>query len=72
MHRETLAPAGDRHVEGGLDLADVFVDRAAQVGEAQVVDRMQGDFYRFHRPHAARAAAVGEVGGRIGPAISLG
>ncbi len=39
--REVLAAARDRDVERGLDLAQVFVERAAQVGEALVVDRRE-------------------------------
>ena len=35
--RETVAAARDRHVERDLDLAQVLVERAAQVGEALVV-----------------------------------
>ena len=37
--REALAAARDADVERGLDLAQVLVERAAQVGEPLVVDR---------------------------------
>jgi hypothetical protein len=36
-HGEALAAAGDGDVVGGLDLAQVLVERAAQVGQALVV-----------------------------------
>jgi hypothetical protein len=71
MHRETLAPAGDRHVEGGLDLADVFVERAAQVGEAQVVDGMQVISIGFIGHMLPERQPSGKSEG-IRPAISLG
>jgi hypothetical protein len=40
-HAEALAAAGDGDVVGGLDLTQVLVQRAAQVGETLVVDRGQ-------------------------------
>jgi hypothetical protein len=52
LHGELRAAASDRHVERGLDLADIFVERAAQACEALVVDRVQLDFDRF-RPQTS-------------------
>jgi hypothetical protein len=37
-----LAAAADGDVEGGLDLAQVFVERAAEVLQARVVERREG------------------------------
>jgi hypothetical protein len=52
LHREHRAAARDRHVERGLDLPEVLVERAAQAREALVVDRFQLDFDRF-RPQTS-------------------
>src|SRR5581483_12038979 len=47
VQRELLAAAGDRDVERPLDLLEVFVERAAQIGEALVVDGHEGKFDRI-------------------------
>ena len=41
-----VAPAND-DIEAGFDLPDVLVERAAQIGQQNVVDRRQRDFRRF-------------------------
>ena len=46
-HGELGAAARDGHVERGLDLPQVLVERAAQPREARVVDRIQLDFDRL-------------------------
>jgi hypothetical protein len=46
-HREFRAAARDRHVERGLDLPQVLVERAAKARESLVVDRVKLDFDRF-------------------------
>src|SRR5262249_44859760 len=43
-HREFLAAGRDADVERVLDLAQVLVERATQVGETLVVDRRESDF----------------------------
>jgi hypothetical protein len=35
---EIFASANDRDFERGLDLLDVFIERAAQIGEALIID----------------------------------
>jgi hypothetical protein len=60
---EARAAPRDGDVERGLDLAQVLVERAAQAGEALVVDGIEADFDRS-RPRAAqdpslRAASCG-------------
>jgi hypothetical protein len=56
-HREPAAAAGDGHVERGLDLAQVLVERAAEPREALIVDRLELDLDRFTRHPRARREA---------------
>ncbi|MPN31017.1 hypothetical protein SDC9_178488 [bioreactor metagenome] len=44
--RQALVAAADDHVEAGLDLPDVLVQRPAQVGQQGVVDRREGEIDR--------------------------
>jgi hypothetical protein len=41
---EVLAAAGNGDVVGGLDLTQVLVECAAQIGEARIIDRLKIDF----------------------------
>ena len=42
-HLEDVAAVVDLHAQAQLDLAQVFVERPAQVGEAGVVFRVEGE-----------------------------
>ncbi len=44
---EPLPTTRDRNIVSRLDLAQILVQRAAQVGESLVVDRIEGDFECF-------------------------
>lgn len=46
---EFLAAAEDRHVEGGGNLAQVFIERPAQVRQARVVQRLGDEVMRLYR-----------------------
>jgi hypothetical protein len=47
LDAEMLAAARDLDAQAGLDLAQVFIQRAAQIGEALVIDGGEGDFHIF-------------------------
>ena len=49
FHAEMFSPAADCHPQGTLDLFQIFVKHAAQVGQALVVHRLQVEFERAHR-----------------------
>ena len=48
--RERAAAARDGHVERGLDLPQVRVERAAQIGERPIVERREVTSWRSRRP----------------------
>ena len=43
---KSLVAALDDDIEASFDLADVFIERAAQVGQQCVIDRREGDVHR--------------------------
>ena len=51
--REALAAPGDDDIERGFDLAQILVERAAQIGQLVVVDRRE---HEFDWPRSWRAA----------------
>ncbi|MNM55797.1 hypothetical protein D3C81_669460 [compost metagenome] len=46
---EFLAAAENRHVEGGGNLAQVFIERSAQMRQARVVERLGDEVVRLYR-----------------------
>ena len=59
--RKALAAARDHDVERGFDLAQVFVEHAAQIGEPLVVDRRKCDTstgFKRERAQSRRAASA--------------
>jgi hypothetical protein len=41
-YRKTLIAPLDADIEAGFDLSDIFIERAAEVGQLVIVDRREG------------------------------
>jgi hypothetical protein len=56
---EVLAATGDRDVEAGLDLADVLIQHATQIGQPHVVRRAEAEVERARPGRPGRGRFVG-------------